>query len=119
MQKHLYGILILNTLIRQQASRSELLGMHLKKSTQWDLLGISASLLTFISFFIFIYCGPLQGVNLLFLGFGNPPLMVFYLLFSFMSFIYGYLENNKDKLGSNEERDYEEREIVFINISQW
>lgn len=87
--------------------------MDLKISTQWDLVGISAALLTFVSFFVFMYCGPLQGVNLLLLGFGNPLLMVFYLLFSFMSFIYGYLGSEKDELGSSEER-----EIVFINISQ-
>lgn len=87
--------------------------MDLKISTQWNLVGIFAALLTFVSFFIFMYWGPLQGGNFLLLGFGNPLLMVFYLLFSFMSFIYGNLESEKDELGSNEER-----EIVFINISQ-
>jgi hypothetical protein len=65
-----------------------------------------------------MYCGPLRGANLLLLGFGNPLLMVVYLLFSFMSFIYGYLESKKEPSDSNEERDYEEGEIVFINISQ-
>jgi len=88
--------------------------MGLKISTQWDLVGISAALLTFVSFYVFMYCGPLQGGNLLLSGFGNPLLMVFYLLFSFMSFIYGYLKTEKDELGSDEEM-----EIVFINISQW
>lgn len=88
--------------------------MDLKISTQWDLVGISAALLTFVSFYVFMYCGPLQGGNLLLSGFGNPLLMVFYLLFSFISFIYGYLKSEKDELGSREER-----EIVFINISQW
>ena len=87
--------------------------MHLKISTQWDLVGISAVVMAFVSFFVFMFCGPLQGANLLLLGFGNPLLMVFYLLFSFMSFIYGYLESENRELGSNEER-----EIVFINISQ-
>jgi len=88
--------------------------MDLKISTQWDLVGISAALLTFVSFYVFMYCGPLHGGNLLLSGFGNPLLMVFYLLFSFMSLIYGYLESDKDESGSREER-----EIVFINISQW
>jgi len=48
------------------------------------------------------------------LGFGHPLLMVFYLLFSFMSFFYGYIESKKEEPDSNEEI-----EIVFINISQW
>jgi hypothetical protein len=88
--------------------------MDLKISTQWELVGISAALLTFVSFYVFMYCGPLQGGNLLLLGFGNPLLMVFYLVFSFMSFINGYLKSEKDEFGSRDER-----EIVFINISQW
>ena len=89
-------------------------GCILKRSTQWDLVGVSAALLTFVSFFICMYYHPLEGANLLLLGFGNPLLMVFYLLFSLMSFISGYLESREEELGSNEER-----EIVFINISQW
>jgi len=71
-------------------------------------------LLTFVSFYVFMYCGPLHGGNLLLSGFGNPLLMVFYLLFSFMSLIYGYLKREKDDSGPGEET-----EIVFINISQW
>jgi len=97
-----------------QSSRAKGLVMDLKISTQWDLVGISAALLTFVSFYVFMYCGPLQGGNLLLSGFGNPLLMVFYLLFSFISFICGYLESEKDKPCTREER-----EIVFINISQW
>lgn len=91
--------------------------MDLKISTQWDLVGISAVLLTFASFFVFMYCGPLRGVNLLLSGFGHPLLMVFYLLFSFTSFIYGYLEGKKEPSDSDEERYYE-GEIVFINLSK-
>lgn len=86
----------------------------MKRSTQWDVVGISAAVLTFVSFFVFMFGGPLQGTNLLLLGFGNPLLMVFYLMISLMSFIYGYLENKKTELAS-----YEEREIVFIHILQW
>jgi len=100
MQKCLYGVLILN----------KLLGMQLKRSTQWDVVGISAALLTFVSFCVLMFGGPLHGVNLLLLSFGNPFLMVFYLLISLLSFIYGYIESEKKpKLES-----HEEREIVFI-----
>ena len=87
--------------------------MHLKTSTQWDLVGISAAGMAFVSFFIFMYFCPLQEANALLLGFGNPLLMVVYLLLSFVSFIYGYLESKNEEVGFNEER-----EIVFINISQ-
>ena len=96
-----------------QASKSKRVGINLKTSTQWDIVGISAALLTFVSFFVFMFCGPLQGVNLLLLGFGNPLLMVFYLLFSFVSFIYGYLHSEKSESGSREDV-----EIIFINTSR-
>lgn len=87
----------------------------MKPSTQWNLVGISTAVLTFASFYVFMYCGPLRGDNLALLGFGNPFLMVFYLLFGLMSFIYGYLESGKEpKLAVPEEK-----EIVFVNISQW
>lgn len=89
-------------------------GMHLKTSTQWDLVGISAALLTFASFFVFMFYGSLQGANSLLIGFGNPILMIFYLLISLVSFIYGYLHREKDETGSREEVD-----VVFINISRW
>ncbi len=89
------------------------MGMHLKRSTQWDLVGISAALLTFVSFFVCMYYHPLKGANLWLLGIGNPLLMVFYLLFTLMSFISGYFESREEELGSNEER-----EIVFINLLQ-
>ena len=90
-------------------------GVYLKASTQWNLVGMSTAVLTFASFFVFMYCGPLQGTNLLLLGFGHPLLMMFYLPFSFMSFVYGYLESRKEpKLSVPEER-----EIVFIKISPW
>jgi hypothetical protein len=90
-------------------------GIYLKPSTQWNLIGISTAMLTFASFYVFMYCGPLRGDNLLLLGFGNPLLMIFHLLFSFMSFICAYLESKKEpKLAVPEEK-----EIVFINISQW
>ena len=87
--------------------------IHLKKSTQWDIVGISAVVMAFVSFLVFMFCGPLHGANLMLSGFGNPLLMVFYLLVSFISFIYGNLESENKGLGSNEET-----EIVFINISQ-
>ena len=89
--------------------------MQLKRSTQWDVVGISAAVLTLVSFFVFMFGGPLHGVNLLLLSFGNPLLMVFYLLISLMSFIYGYVESEKKP----ELESHEEREIVFIHISQW
>ena len=92
------------------------MGMPLKRSTQWDVIGISAALLTFVSFFVFMFGGPLHGVNLLLLSFGNPFLMVFYLLISLISFIYGYIESEKKpKLESHKESE----EIVFIHLSHW
>ncbi len=87
--------------------------MNLKISTQWNLLGISATTMAFVSFYVFMYCGPLQGSNLSLLGFGNPLLMIFHLLFSYISFIYGYLESKKEPSDSNGER-----EIVFVNFSR-
>jgi len=106
LQKRLYGILILN----------KILGMQLKRSTQWDVVGISAAVLTFVSFFVFMFGGPLHGVNLLLLSFGNPFLMVFYLLISLVSFIYGYVESEKKpELHSYEESE----EIVFTHLSHW
>jgi len=90
--------------------------MPLKRSTQWDVVGISAAVLTFISFFVFMFGGPLRGVNILLFSFGNPFLMVFYLLISLVSFIYGYLESEKrPELRSHDERE----EIVFIHLSPW
>lgn len=84
----------------------------MKRSTQWDLVGVSAALLTFVSFFICVYYRPFEGENSLLLGIGNPLLMIFYLLFSFMSFISAHLESREEELDSNEET-----EIVFINLS--
>jgi hypothetical protein len=85
----------------------------LKISTQWNLIGISTALLTFISLFIFIYYGPIQSINSLLVSFGNPFLMVFYLLFAFVSFRYAYLESKKEQPDYNE--DNEKIEVVFIN----
>ena len=63
-----------------------------------------------------MFGGPLHGVNLLLLSFGNPFLMGFYLLISLVSFIYGYLESEKrPELRSHEESE----EIVFIHLSHW
>lgn len=89
------------------------MGMHLKISTQWDLLGISTALLTFVSFFVFMFCGPLQGVNLLLLGFGNPFLMVVYLLFGLTSFICGYVESKKERPDADEAR-----EVIFVEYDR-
>ena len=92
------------------------MGVQLKRSTQWDVVGISAAVLTFLSFYVFMFGGPLHGVNLLLFSFGNPFLMVFYFLICLVSFIYGYIESEKKpELHSHEESD----EIVFIHLSQW
>jgi hypothetical protein len=60
-----------------------------------------------------MYHIPPQSINSLLLGFGNPPLMVFYLLFAFISFRFGYLESKKERPVSDE--DNERIEIVFTN----
>ena len=73
-------------------------GNPLKKSTQWDIVGVFALVMTFVSFFILMFgSGPLTGVNKLLFGLGNPLLIVVFLLFSFMSFIFGYLEGKKEE----------------------
>jgi len=54
--------------------------------------------MSFVSFFIlFLGRGPMEGVNLILIGLGNPLLMVVFLFFGFMSFIFGYLENRKEE----------------------
>ena len=68
----------------------------LKKSTQWDLVGIFAFVLTFVSFFILMFSAKLTEYNLL-LGLGNPLLTVVFLLFTFMCFIFGFLEGKKEE----------------------
>jgi len=54
--------------------------------------------MAFVSFFILIFGrGPLQGVNLILVGLANPLLIAVFVLFGFMSFIFGYLEGKKEE----------------------
>jgi hypothetical protein len=85
--------------------------MRLKKSTQWDVVGLFSAMMTFIYFLITIIGGPLQRANPFLLGLANPPLMIIYLLFSYMAFIYGYLESKKEQRVELAETGF------FINIS--
>lgn len=83
-----------------RASRSEKQENPLKKSTQWDLVCIFALFMTFVSFFIFMFgSDPLFRVNLLLIGLGNLLLIVIFLLFSFMSFVFAYLEGKREDQG--------------------
>ena len=75
---------------------NDLLVAHMKKSTQWDLVGVFALVLTFVSFFVLMFSAKLTEYNIL-LGLGNPLLTVVFLLFSIMSFIFAYLEGKKEE----------------------
>lgn len=64
----------------------------MKRSTQWDIVGVFALVMSFVSFYIFMF-----GKGSLLIGLGNPLLMVVFLLFSFMSFAFGFYEGKKEE----------------------
>ena len=66
----------------------------MKRSTQWDIVGVFALVMSFVSFYFFRF-GKADSP---FIGLGHPLLMVVFLLFSFMSFIFGYLEGKKEEV---------------------
>jgi len=75
--------------------------MLLKKSTQWDLVGVFALLLGFSMLMAFIYSGMAYSagkrVDIFIEVYGNPFVAVFATAFSFMSFIFGHLEGKKEE----------------------
>lgn len=68
----------------------------LKKSIQWDIVGVFALVMAFVSFFALMFSSTsVIRNNMLLLGLSNPLLTVVFVLFAFMSFIFGYFESKK------------------------
>jgi len=67
--------------------------VQIKRSTQWDLIGLAALTLAFISFYSFTIQPP--PTDKIIKALGNPFLMAFFFLFTFMCFLFGYLETRK------------------------
>jgi len=73
----------------------------MKKSTQWDLSGIFALFMGFSMLMAFIYGGLTSSagrkVSMFINLYGNPFVGVFAIAFSFMCFIFGFLEGKKEQ----------------------
>lgn len=73
----------------------------MKRSTQWDISAIFALFVGFSMLMAFIYGGLSSSagrkVSLFINLYGNPLVGVFAIAFSFMCFIFGFLEGRKEE----------------------
>ena len=73
----------------------------MKRSTQWDIVAVFSLFLGFSMLMAMIYTrlaySAGRGVSTFIEFYGNPFVAVFAIAFSFMCFIFGYLEGRKEE----------------------
>ena len=65
----------------------------MKRSTQWDIVGVFALVMSFVSFYIFMF----GKSDFPLIGLGHPLLIVVFLGFGFMCFAFGFYEGKKEE----------------------
>lgn len=73
----------------------------MKKSTQWDIIGIFALILSLVGMFSFFF-GQFHltryelTVETVLFAMGNPIMIALFIGFCFLSFAFGFYESKKD-----------------------
>jgi hypothetical protein len=68
-----------------------------KRSTQWDIVGVIALIIALTAFVSDFTNEGLFNIGGTLMLFGNPFVIGFAVLFSFMCFIFGFFEGNREK----------------------
>jgi len=75
----------------------------MKKSVQWDIVGIFALILGLIGTFSFFFFGNIEltrnefTINMVIVGLGNPVLIALFFAFCLLSFAFGFYEGIQEK----------------------
>ena len=69
----------------------------MKRSTQWDIVGVIALIIGLSAWVSIFYTRGLFNLGGTLIWFGNPFVIGFAVLFGFMCFIFGFFEGNKEK----------------------